>query len=59
MAEEREKRNIVKIKMRRLNIADDDGSPNQPKSLTMEDVSVLIFYMIKIKPEDCLGVPPH
>ena len=55
LAEEKQKRNILEIKVTKMQV-DENGELKPAKSLTMEDVSVLIFDVIKVKPEDCEGV---
>ena len=56
LAEEKEKRNILEIKLRRLNVTGEDGNQLKAKYLTFEEVSVLIFDILKINPDDCSGV---
>ena len=55
VAEEKQSRNILEIKMTRLQI-DEEGVMKPAKSLNVEDVSILVFDVMKVKPEDCLGV---
>ena len=56
LAEEKENRNIMEIKLRGLNVTMEDGTQERAKSLSIEDVSILIFDILKFKPEDCAGV---
>ena len=55
IAEEKANRNILKIKITKIMI-DVDGEMMPPKPLTIEDVSVLFFDVIKVKPQECMGV---
>jgi hypothetical protein len=55
VAEEKQSRNILEIKMTRLQI-DEEGVMKPAKSLNVEDVSILVFDVMKVKPEECLGV---
>ena len=55
IADEKEKRNILEIKVTRMEV-EENGEMKQAKALTTDDVSVLIFEMIGLKPADCLGV---
>ena len=55
LAEEKENRNILEIKLTKLNV-ESDGVMGRAKNITFEDVSVLIFDVIGVKPEDCKGV---
>ena len=55
IAEEKENRNILEIKITRKEI-EEDGVMKPAKALSMDDVSVLIFDMIAVNPQDCLGV---
>jgi hypothetical protein len=55
IAEEKESRNILEIKMTRLQY-EEEGEMKPAKSLNIEDVSILVFDVIKVKPEDCLGI---
>ena len=52
LADEKQKRNILEIKIRKLTGKDQ----TVVKSLTIEDVSVLLFDVIKVNPSHCLGV---
>ena len=56
LTEEKERRNILEIKMRRLNVTKEDGSQTKANYLSIEDVIVLIFEILKINPDDCHGV---
>ena len=55
VAEEKETRNIIEIKVTRKQV-EKDGEIKPAKTLSMDDVSVLIFDIIGVKPQDCLGV---
>ena len=55
IAEEKEKRNIIEIKVARMQI-EENGELKPAKALTFDDVSVLIFDVIGLKPADSLGV---
>ena len=55
IAEEKTQRNIIEIKMTKLQI-EEDGVMKPAKILTMEEVSVLLFDVIGVKPQECLGV---
>ena len=55
VADEKETRNIIEIKVSRKQV-EIDGEIKPAKSLSMDDVSVLIFDVIGVKPQDCLGV---
>ena len=55
VADEKETRNIIEIKVTRKQV-EIDGEIKPAKSLSMDDVSVLIFDVIGVKPQDCLGV---
>ena len=52
LADEKQKRNILEIKLRKLS----NNDQLSVKSLTVEDVSVLLFDVIKLDPSHCLGV---
>ena len=53
--DERQNRNILEVKIRKITkFVDDDQVSVKP--LTIEEVSVLIFDVIKLQPNDCLGV---
>ena len=53
--EEKENRNIVEIKLTKM-MVDNDGVMSKAKHISFEDVSVLIFDVIGIKPEHCASV---
>jgi hypothetical protein len=55
LADEKEKRNILEIKIRKITTFGDNDQVSV-KPLNFEDISVLIFDVIKMKPNDCLGV---
>ena len=55
IAEEKENRNIIEIKITKLQV-EEDGVMKQAKPITLEDVSVLLFDEIGVKPEECEGV---
>ena len=55
IAEETEKRNILEIKITKQQI-NVDGEIKLAKPITIKDVSVLVFDVIKLKPEDCFGI---
>ena len=55
LAEENDKRNIVEIKLEKV-MVDNGGVMEKAKSISPEDVSILIFDKIGFKPEDCFGV---
>ena len=55
IAEEKENRNILEIKITRLQI-DEDGVMKPAKALSVDVVSVLIFDVIGVNPQECLGV---
>ena len=55
IAEEKDNRNILEVKITRLQI-EEDGVQKPAKPLSLDDVSVLIFDVIGVKPQDCLGV---
>ena len=55
IAEEKEQRNILEIKLTRLSI-NVEGELKAAKSLSIEEVGELMFDVIKLKPEDCAGV---
>ena len=55
IAEEKENRNILEIKITRLQI-DENRVMKPAKPLSADDVSVLIFDMIGVNPQECLGV---
>ena len=50
LADEKQKRNILEIKIRKLTGKDQ----TVVKSFTIEDVSVLLFDVIKVNPSHCL-----
>ena len=52
LADENRNRNILEVKLRKL--SNSDQVP--VKSLTMEDISELLFDVIKLDPSHCLGV---
>ena len=56
LAEEKEKRNILEIKLRRMNVTSEDETQTKAKHLSFEEVSVLIFDVLKIDSEHCLSV---
>ena len=56
LAEETENRNILEIKLKRMNVINEAGEQGRAKNLSTEDVSILLFDVIKVKPEDCQGV---
>ena len=56
MAEEKERRNILEIKVRGMKVTLEDGTEGRAKALTTEDVSVLIFEVLKFNPEDLTNV---
>ena len=58
ISEEKAQRNILEIKITKLQI-EEDGETKQAKPLTLEDVSVLLFDVIGVKPDECLGVALH
>ena len=51
VADEKETRNIIEIKVSRKQV-EIDGEIKPAKSLSMDDVSVLIFDVIGVKPQD-------
>ena len=53
--EEKVNRNIVEIKLSKM-LVDNDGVMSKAKRIYFEDVSVLIFDVIGIKPEHCASV---
>ena len=55
VADEKETRNIIEIKLTRKQV-EIDGEVKPAKTLSMDDVSVLIFDIIGVKPQECLGV---
>ena len=55
VAEEKEHRNILEVKITRLQIVE-EGVPKPARPLSLDDVSVLIFDVIGVNPQDCLGV---
>ena len=55
LAEAKENRNILELKLTKL-MVDQDGVMGKAKHISFEDVSVLIFDVIGVKPEHCLGV---
>ena len=55
LAEANETRNILEIKLSKM-MVDNEGVMGKAKHLSFEDVSILIFDEIGIKPEDCVGV---
>ena len=56
MAEEKERRNILEIKVRGMKVTLEDGTEGRAKALTTEDISVLIFEVLKFNPEDCATI---
>ena len=56
LAEEKENRNILEIKVRGQRVIAEDGTEGRAKGLTIDEVSVLIFDVLKIDPDDCRGV---
>ena len=54
IADETSTRNIIQLHLRRINPTE----PNvpQPKNLTFEDLGEFLFDILKINPEDCLGL---
>ena len=55
LAEEKASRNILEIKLTKMNV-ETEGVMGKATSIRFEDVSVLIFDVIAVKPEHCLGV---
>lgn len=53
IAEEAENRNILKMTKQQIS---EDGETKLAQHLTIEDVSVLVFDAMKLKPEQCLGI---
>ena len=53
IAEEREQRNILEIKLTRLDEA--DGSEAKAKALTFDDIGELIFDVLHVDQSDCIG----
>ena len=56
LAEEKGNRNILEIKLKKLNVTNEDGTQGKAKYLSIDEVSVLIFDVLKINPDDCQGV---
>ena len=59
LAEETEKRNILEVKVIRLFVTNEDGTEVKAKALTAEDVSILIFDIIKLNADDSFGIALH
>ena len=56
LAEEKQYRNILEIKINKMMVENDEGIMGIARNLTIEDISTLIFEVIGINPEDCMGV---
>ena len=56
LAEEKQNRNILEIKINKMMVENDEGIMGKARNLTIEDISTLIFEVIGINPEDCMGV---
>ena len=55
VADEKKNRNILEVKITRKQV-EENGELKPAKALTLDDVSVMIFDVIGVKPQDCLGV---
>ena len=55
VADEKKNRNILEVKISRKQV-EENGELKPAKALTLDDVSVMIFDVIGVKPQDCLGV---
>ena len=55
LAEEKQSRNILELKITKL-MVDTDGAMGKAKGLGFEDISVLIFDIVEVKPEHCMAV---
>ena len=58
IAQQKTKRNVLEIKIRK-NIphgSNADNRINQPRSLTIDDLSELVFEVLEVKFEECIGV---
>ena len=49
-------RNILEVKLVRLNVVNDDGETVKAKTLSEDDLSEFLFDIIKLNSEDCLGI---
>ena len=58
VAKQRAERNVLEVKMKKILTPSSvtGEAPKSPKSLTMDEISELIFDVLGIKFEECIGV---